>query len=375
MNVILIDDEHLALSYLEKKLQAIESVQVLATFTRVTEAFLHIERLKPDVVFLDINMQEMNGLIVAEKLIEHMPQLNIVFVTAYDQYAVQAFELNAIDYLLKPVTLERLTRTIERIEHEEQPETEEPLNEFTKIQCFRRLNVTLPDGHTVRWRTKKAKELFAFLLHHRDHAIHKDVIIDELWQDVDLQKANNLLYTTVYQIRKTLKNANGTIHLTSKNSSYQLKLPQVKLDVDHWISRIKLTSLNENFQLSEHAVLFHEYTGDYFEEEGYLWAKAMNERLRRVWYHYGLDLGKKLLSLDERDAATSVYLKLQESFPDSEPVAFELMQLCAQIRDHTAVHRYYNQLCEVLQHEFGISPQPEIQSWYAEFMKQIERNE
>ena len=68
-----------------------------------------------DIVFLDIQIPEINGIELAEQLLEMKPKLSIVFVTAFDNFAIKAFELNALDYILKPVRKERLLNTVERI--------------------------------------------------------------------------------------------------------------------------------------------------------------------------------------------------------------------------------------------------------------------
>src|SRR5699024_6715290 len=114
MNVCLFDDEPLALELLEHQLNKLSNVNVLFTSTNANIEKYKDLLLDVDVVFLDIEMPETNGLELAEQITAHNPNTNIVFVTAYAQFAIKAFELHAIDYLLKPVTLERLDHTLER---------------------------------------------------------------------------------------------------------------------------------------------------------------------------------------------------------------------------------------------------------------------
>src|SRR5690554_3694966 len=102
MNVILVDDEQLALDFLEYQLKNIMQPESLHKFT-----YLNVEEhksllLNTDLIFLDVEMPGMNGLELAEKILEVNPKVEIVFVTAFNQYAVQAFELNALDYIVKP---------------------------------------------------------------------------------------------------------------------------------------------------------------------------------------------------------------------------------------------------------------------------------
>ena len=114
MKAILIDDEHLALTYLEYQLNMIGEVEIIGKYTNPLEGRQAVEQLDVDIVFLDIQIPKINGLELAEILLEHKPYLHIVFITTYDEYAIKAFKLNALDYVLKPVELERLKLTIER---------------------------------------------------------------------------------------------------------------------------------------------------------------------------------------------------------------------------------------------------------------------
>jgi len=110
---ILIDDEPLALQRLEKLLMPFkEDIEIVAKATNGADAIDVIDELKPDVIFLDIQMPELNGFEVLEK-IKH--QTFVIFSTAYDEYALKAFETNSIDYLLKPVDQKRLKKAIDKL--------------------------------------------------------------------------------------------------------------------------------------------------------------------------------------------------------------------------------------------------------------------
>jgi two-component system, LytTR family, response regulator len=114
LRVVLADDERPARRFLANLLKAFPDVEIAGEASSGREAVDLIERVKPDLALLDINMPEVTGLNVA-KLVKAGATPSIVFVTAYDEYAVQAFELNAVDYLLKPVEQERLAATLDRV--------------------------------------------------------------------------------------------------------------------------------------------------------------------------------------------------------------------------------------------------------------------
>jgi two-component system, LytTR family, response regulator len=113
LRVVLADDERPARRFLINLLATFPDVEVVGEAENGTAAIDLIESLKPDLALLDLNMPEPGGLNVA-RLLKAGATPSIAFVTAYDEFAVQAFELNAIDYLLKPVERERLATTLER---------------------------------------------------------------------------------------------------------------------------------------------------------------------------------------------------------------------------------------------------------------------
>lgn len=119
MKVIIVDDEKLALLKLEKLLHsqigANLHLELAGAYQDPYAALAAAREVRPDVAFLDIEMPEVSGFELAEKLLELQPQMQIVFVTAYQDFAIKAFEVNALDYLLKPVNASRLNVTLNRV--------------------------------------------------------------------------------------------------------------------------------------------------------------------------------------------------------------------------------------------------------------------
>jgi two-component system LytT family response regulator len=128
MKAIIIDDERLARQELKNLLSAHKEVEVIAECADYAEAKVKINELKPDIVFCDIQMPGKSGLELAEEI---SGAIEVVFITAHDEHAIKAFELNAFDYLLKPVQPERLAETIKKLSVKEaaRGENTSPLNE------------------------------------------------------------------------------------------------------------------------------------------------------------------------------------------------------------------------------------------------------
>ncbi len=132
MRVVIADDEAPARQFLRRLLTSHTDVEVVGEAEDGTEVIRQVATAKPDVLFLDIQMPGGNGLEVAAGLMKHRPA--IVFCTAYEQHAIEAFELEAVDYLLKPVSRSRLAQALDRIRRIDPahpiPKAQERLSQF-----------------------------------------------------------------------------------------------------------------------------------------------------------------------------------------------------------------------------------------------------
>lgn len=115
---IIVDDEPVACEILENHLAKINTVKVIATCKNAMEAFDKINTNKIDLIFLDINMPEISGLSFAKSITKN---IKIIFTTAYREYALDGFDLQAVDYLLKPISFERLQQAISKYLNENTP--------------------------------------------------------------------------------------------------------------------------------------------------------------------------------------------------------------------------------------------------------------
>ena len=115
MKAIIVDDERLARNELKRLLADYPEVDIIEECNSAEAAIIAVDKLRPDVVFLDIHMPGKDGFGVLEEL-DYMP--HVIFITAYDEYAIKAFEVNALDYLLKPVEVDRLKDAINKVKAE-----------------------------------------------------------------------------------------------------------------------------------------------------------------------------------------------------------------------------------------------------------------
>ena len=149
LRTIIVEDEELARKLMKSFLKDNESIELIAECENGFEGVKMINELKPDLVFLDIQMPKITGFELLE-LLEHKPQ--IIFATAYDQYALKAFEFNAADYLLKPYSKDRLNEAVEKVVERVKTEgvendVAEKVSDFPKDEYLDR--VVVKDRHKI----------------------------------------------------------------------------------------------------------------------------------------------------------------------------------------------------------------------------------
>ena len=182
LQVIVVDDEQLARDELCFQLERIENLEVVGQAANGVEALKMIEQHEPDVVFLDVQMPGLTGFEVARQLIERAAETQLVFVTAFDQYALKAFEVSAVDYLLKPVEPSRLVHAVEKVRRRvvaERTATDPTLGRRANTDELERLVRLLSErhGHQGQIAIKIGER---FLLIQSEEIVHASVVDDTI---------------------------------------------------------------------------------------------------------------------------------------------------------------------------------------------------
>lgn len=380
MKVILVDDEPLALKYLERQLLKLDtmSIDVIGTYTNPFEGRDEILTRDVDIVFLDISLPELNGIELAEQLLEQKPHLCIVFVTGYHEYAVTAFELNAVDYIVKPVQLDRVAKTMERLRSRiaSRPEEVMESNRNIRMTMFRQVMIEQPNEQgqfaLLHWRTTRAQEIFIYLLQHRGQLVRKSALIDMLWPEFDMDKAYPQLYTAIYHIRKTLEPYDTRFQITNTTEGYVLNMEGVELDIEEWENWFKLNPSVSAESIERHIEMMKLYTGDYLQEYDYWWAEGERQRLKELWLSVSLSMAEWYVDQERIDEAILCYFSIQRQHHLEEKAYFSLMKIYALQDNPAQVHRQFSLLCQVLEDEMGEEPSPYIVKWYDEWGNGIE---
>ncbi|RPJ98645.1 hypothetical protein BSBH6_04174 [Bacillus subtilis] len=334
MKALIVDDEHLALLHFKNMLERTNAFQSIMAYQDPIEVLEHPELPAADAVFLDIEMPGVNGIELAEAIQSLNENIQVVFITAYNEFAIKAFELNAIDYLLKPVNYKRLETTVERIRTNNmlRGASAEHTEAHFSIQCFGNLQFhqTLKGVKTnipVKWRTSKAREVYSFFLHNIGRAVSKDRLIDLFWPVHDVTKASTQLYSTIYQIRKLFSQIPFSQTIEKTDAGYILRLSGAKVDVVEWEKSLKGAPTLNTASLHLHMDLFMSYQNHYLMEHGYLWAEPEKTRLAQLWLGKAYELIDFLIREVNDHQAMDICLQAEKI----EPCDHKIMQYKLQL--------------------------------------------
>ncbi|WP_270166569.1 response regulator [Paenibacillus sp. SYP-B4298] len=370
MKAILIDDEELALLQLERLLLEDGRCQIIGKHTSAKEGLAQLSAKQADIVFLDIGMPGITGLEAAEKIREIDRNVHIVYITAYSDYALEAFELQAIDYLLKPVSPARFAKTLNRIEkylgHAEEPGEQEK-GESIAVQCFQRIE--LSGEGKMRWRTSKTQELFALLVHYKNRWIPKEQIMEELWSDFEQERAVSNLHTSVYQIRKLLKDMKLPATVEYGSDSYRLSAEVLVSDVDRFESTLQGNGVENDHQRKQIAEALQLYRGDYLAEHDYAWAESRRRELLQKYLNAALAIVRYDLEQGREERAVGLLEALQAREPYSEEICRLTLTCYAKLRNTAALRRHYETFEQVLSIDLGIRPSQQTEQRYRDCME------
>lgn len=162
MTAIIVDDEPRAIELLKGYLEHFKTVELKATFRNAMKAFNYLQNEPIDLIFLDINMPDLTGISLS-KMID--PSIKVVFTTAYSEYAVESYEVKAVDYLLKPISLDRFSKAISKVigKTEHQPDDKKTLSvkSGTKwhLLSLEQLLFLKKEGNYIAYHTSKKQIL------------------------------------------------------------------------------------------------------------------------------------------------------------------------------------------------------------------------
>ncbi len=265
IRIAAVDDEMHVLERFERMILNRKELELCGLFETGEQLLDYIREEPLDAVFLDIEMPDANGLRLSEQIQNMNDNIEIIFVTAYNQYAVEAFELQALDYILKPISEERLDKTIGRLQR-----SKKIYNQASKpfVQCFGSFELIL-NGEVLTWKNSKAKEILAHLVHKKGVPVDWERIADVVWPEYDRERAQTNFHATTYLLRKRLSEAGLSRILECSRGNYRVITEMFDCDIYQLEELIKGNMIKSKAGLQ---LLGELDRSGYMEENGYEWA-------------------------------------------------------------------------------------------------------
>ena len=267
MNIVLVDDEQRALNLLKiivEKYPDLSSEDSIQTFSDSVTALSYILANDVDLIFIDIEMPRLTGIEVSQQILLNKGRLpELVFVTAYPQYAMDAWQMEALGYILKPYEADQIYRMIAKAKKLQQPSKIITGRPSIFIKCFPDFDL-LVDGSPINFNHRKSKELLAVLVHCQGNWVTIDKLAFYLLENAEEKSAKNYIRTIIYRLRQILEKYNIADMIVPDYGKVRLITDDIKCDYYEY--------LRGNRSL---------YHGSYMSE--YSWAEEENANM---WFHH-----------------------------------------------------------------------------------------
>lgn len=212
MNIIAVDDEKLALDTLVDSIEKTVYDASVVGFQKPEDALSYVRENECEIAFLDIKMRGMTGLELARRLKDIRAEINIIFVTGYSEYSLDAFRLYASDYLLKPATPDAVKRAMEHLRTPAKPRQ----TKRVRFQCFGNFEVFV-DNKPLIFKRVKSKELLAYLVDRMGASATMGELMTIIWDDgLDTSSRQSNLRNLIAELKNVLSEA-GVEHIILKN--------------------------------------------------------------------------------------------------------------------------------------------------------------
>ncbi len=196
-NIVIVDDMKSARNILARLLSEYDFINIIGSFSKPSEAIEFIKSNNVDLVFIDIEMPEMNGLLLAEKIDKLNSNTYFIFATAYSEYSLKAWATNAIGYITKPYDKKELKNVIDKFLNIS------PRKNRVIIECFPNFNVLI-NNESVIFNSSKAKEILAYLVFNKGGWVTINEICVNVLEDLEDNKAKDSLRSYISRLKKVL---------------------------------------------------------------------------------------------------------------------------------------------------------------------------
>lgn len=370
ISVALLDSKERDTENLRNILHLYEYININGIYRTPLEALLNIEKNPPDALFLEVDLIEMSGIDFVRNIKNMSPKIEIIFTTGLVVAAVEAFEVNALDFIVKPVTHIRLDIALQKLQ--ERIFSSNHFNEYVcKIQCFGKfelLKISVNYTRNLKWRTKKVKELFAYLLSNYTKSVNKDELTTIIYDGIDRKKAQNNLYVTMSYLRRQLAELGIDRDILLIKSDYSIEIKKGVcdfVDFDRYFKHFFVVD-NENVEeVEEHLNL---YQGMFLEEEEYLWAGEIRHYADIKYEHILLSLASYYKETKQFRLAEKSLVRILANNQVSLQAMTQLLELYIEYKKYDSFIKQYQIYNQVIREEFDELSEKKYTNYYQSIM-------
>lgn len=310
-------------------------------------------------------MPEMNGIQVAKELMDQ--QIAVVFVTAYSQYAIEAFKVNAVDYILKPIMKDEVERVLYKLRPHIVPQ--QTISEVM-IHFLGNFQVS-SKGKVLEWPTEKTAELFAYLVYHAGEKVEKWQLCDLLWPHVPPEKAMHNVYNAVYRLKRLLDAHQIQYAISNKRGYYEFTIEYAMIDFQQMDQLlVKFPGVNAE-SLIDYEQTEALYMGGFLSGKDYSWCQAARAYYEQSYNRIVQNLLDYYVAYDLDEKAISTGGKILQLYPEHEYIAVLLMPLYA-TKGKRQLKKFYKDYSNYFTSELGSTLSNQTVQAYKEMMQELD---
>lgn len=357
LRAIIVDDEELSVKRLSRILsKSSDEIDICRTFLNPLDAYEFVKTNPIDIAFLDISMPEIDGMKLSRCLSEHDDSIEIIFITGYDEYAIRAFEMSAMDYLLKPVTTERISITLDKIRKKYKKTANEPILEVRLFNGFK-IYRQGQEKEQLKMRSPKTEELFAFLIY--KGTVNREEIIDILWKDLEPEKAWKNLNSTLYYVRKAINEFDTGNVIQAGRNEIRIEDSAIYCDLYQFERLLKQIRKSPGGTAELLGQLEALYTGPFLKGKAYEWASEKMLLLERNYIEV-LELAANYYQEhNQLHQSLSYFEEILKLDAFREDISYKVIHLYIELGRTNEALRQYRMLEVLLREELGTKPDPQ----------------
>lgn len=375
IRVMLIDDEENALNIMELFLADFKEITIVGKYQNPLKALADIKQNPVDAVFLDVEMPGINGLQLAKEILELERDIEILFVTVYSMFAVHAFEIQSLDYILKPLLKERFIKAVQRLIIKKS--NFDPFKpRLLAMQCFNRFELHSEHGEksVTKWKTYKVKELCAYLVHHDGMSVTTDTILEDVWHTTSYDKARANLYTCIHHLRRVFDDLGYPDILVQEGKGYHLQTQYLQIDLIELEGLLAENDLITVANVEQYRRIIEIYKGEYLADLDVSWANEKKQSIRKAWVSKMNLLSEYYAYREDWQQVQELLKRVLHFFPDSEDTGRSLMRCYIQLKQYKELLILFTSLKFNVEVELGISLEDETIELYEYSLKKLNKS-